>query len=128
MANKDRHRRFGSIRKLPSRRYQVRYLGPDGVMRSAPLTFAKKEEAQRWLTLTEARMARDEWIAPERAKILLKDYAERWISQRPNLRPRTVVEAATSAEVKPEESTKTSSDDHSSDEDQDGAGVVGDVG
>ena len=90
MANKNGHRRFGNIRKLPSRRYQVRYLGPDGVMRSASLTFARKEEAQRWLTLTEARMARDEWIAPERAMILLKDYAERWIAQRPNLRPRTV--------------------------------------
>src|SRR5680860_808314 len=69
MANKTGHRRFGNIRKLPSRRYQVRYRGPDGAMRSAPLTFARKEEAQRWLTLTEARMARDEWIAPERAKI-----------------------------------------------------------
>lgn len=90
MANKEGHRRFGSIRKLPSGRYQVRYLGPDGLTRTAPLTFARKEEAQRWLTLTEARMVRDEWIAPERAKILLKDYAERWISQRPNLRPRTV--------------------------------------
>jgi len=30
MANKSGHRRFGSIRKLPSGRYQVRYLGPDG--------------------------------------------------------------------------------------------------
>jgi integrase len=90
MANKNRHRRFGNIRRLPSGRYQVRYLAPDGVIRSAPLTFARKEEGQRWLTLTEARMVRDEWIAPERAKILLKDYAERWISQRPNLRPRTV--------------------------------------
>jgi len=59
-------------------------------MRAASQTFARKEEAQRWLTLTEARMVRDEWIAPERARILLKDYSERWISQRPNLRPRTV--------------------------------------
>lgn len=84
------HRRFGNIRRLPSQRHQVRYLAPDGVMRSAPLTFSRKEEAQRWLMLTEARMARDEWIAPERARILLKDYAERWIAQRPNLRPRTV--------------------------------------
>lgn len=90
MANKSGHRRFGSMRKLHSGRYQVRYLGPDGVMRTAPVTFARKEEAQRWLTLTESRMVRDEWIAPERAKILLKDYAERWISQRANLRPRTV--------------------------------------
>ena len=77
MANKSGHRRFGNIRRLPSQRHQVRYLGRDGVMRSAPLTFARKEEAQRWLTLTEARMARDEWIAPERAKILLKDYDQR---------------------------------------------------
>ena len=30
MANKEGHRRFGSLRKLPSGRYQARYPGPDG--------------------------------------------------------------------------------------------------
>ncbi len=90
MANREGHRRFGNIRKRESGRWQARYLGPDGVMRTAPNTFARKEEAQRWLTLAEAEIAREEWIAPERARITVQEYSERWIEQRPNLRPRTV--------------------------------------
>jgi integrase len=90
MANKDGHRRFGTIRKLPSGRYQVRYPGPDGLLRNAPETFARKGEAERYLSLVEVQMSRREWIDPDRAKIRLQDYAERWIVQRPNLRPRTI--------------------------------------
>jgi integrase len=90
MPNKDGHRRFGSVRKLPSGRYQVRYLGPDGRERTGEYTFAGKTEAGKYLSLVESNIVRGEWIDPERAKILLKDYAGRWIAQRPNLRPRTV--------------------------------------
>jgi integrase len=90
MANKEGHRRFGSIRKRESGRYQARYPGPDGVLRSAPQTFARKSEAERYLTLVEAQMAQGLWIDPDRGKIRLQDYAERWIAQRPGLRPRTV--------------------------------------
>lgn len=59
-------------------------------MRSAPETFARKAEAQRYLTLVESQIARGEWTDPERAKVTLGDYAERWIAERPGLRPRTV--------------------------------------
>jgi hypothetical protein len=31
MVNKDGHRRFGSIRRLRSGRFQIRYPGPDGI-------------------------------------------------------------------------------------------------
>jgi integrase len=90
MPNKDGHRRFGSVRKLPSGRYQVRYPGPDGVMRPGETTFTRKSEAERYLALVETQLAKREWIDPERGKIRLQDYAERWIAERPNLRPRTV--------------------------------------
>ncbi len=89
MANKDGHRRFGSIRKRASGRYQARYLGPDGLMRNAPRTFERLKEAEQWLTLAEAQMMRGDWIDPDRGKIRLTDYAERWIEERPKLRPRT---------------------------------------
>ena len=59
-------------------------------MRSAPETFARKVEAQRYLTLVESQIARGEWTDPERAEVTLGDYAERWIAERPGLRPRTV--------------------------------------
>jgi integrase len=90
VANKDGHRRFGSIRKRASGRFQVRYLGPDGRMRSAPNTFGRKSEAERYLSLVESQMMRGEWIDSERGKIKLKDYAEAWIIERPRLRPRTI--------------------------------------
>lgn len=41
-------------------------------------------------TLAESQLVRDEWIDPERGKVTLAEYAERWITERPNLRPRTV--------------------------------------
>lgn len=90
MASNSNRRRFGSIRKRASGRYQARYIGPDGRMHNAPETFARIADAERWLTMAEAQIVRQEWIDPARSQILLKDYAERWIAQRPNLRPRTV--------------------------------------
>jgi hypothetical protein len=44
--SKGRQRRFGTIRRLPSGRYQARYPGPDGVRRAADDTFATKTAAQ----------------------------------------------------------------------------------
>lgn len=90
MAGDKRRRRFGSIRKRESGRYQVRYRGPDGVMRAAPETFERKSDADRYLALVEAQLLRHEWIDPARAQIQLSKYGERWISQRPGLRHRTV--------------------------------------
>ncbi len=90
MPNKDGHRRFGSIRKRESGRYQARYRGPDGLIRSAPETFARKADAERYLSLVEAQMMRGEWADPARSKVRFRDYAESWIAERPGLRPRTV--------------------------------------
>jgi integrase len=90
MANKEGHRRFGNVRKLKSGRYQARYPGPDGQLRPAPRTFPDERSAARYLVLVEAEMLKGEWTDPERAKIKLGDYADRWIDQRPNLRPRTL--------------------------------------
>jgi integrase len=90
MANRDGRRRFGSVRQRASGRWQARYPGPDGRLRSAPETFARKRDAERYLTMVEAAMATGEWTDPVRAKVLLQDYASRWIDERPKLRPRTV--------------------------------------
>jgi integrase len=85
-----RKRHFGNVRQRSSGRWQVRYRGPDGRMRSAPETFTRKAEAQRYLTLVEAQIARGDWIDPARAKVTLSIYAERWIDERAGLRPRTI--------------------------------------
>ncbi|SFP00566.1 Integrase [Actinomadura madurae] len=89
MANRDGHRRFGNVRKLPSGRFQARYPGPDGRVRTAPNTFATKRDAERALTLIEGQILGGEWTDPDRGKVKLGDYAAKWIEQRQNLRPRT---------------------------------------
>jgi integrase len=90
MANKDSHRRFGNVRKRESGRYQIRYPGPDGRMRTGDQTYERKGDAERALVLIEAQMASGNWTDPERGKIKLGDYASVWIVERPGLRPRTI--------------------------------------
>ncbi|WP_300607027.1 site-specific integrase, partial [Trebonia sp.] len=89
--SKGRRRRFGTIRKLPSGRFQARYPGPDGVVRPADDTFVTKTEAEDWLTLKEAEILEDDWIDPDAGETLIPDYAATWIEERPGLRRKTVV-------------------------------------
>jgi integrase len=88
MANK--RRRFGNVRQLPSGRWQVRYRGPDGQLRSLPRTFEAKRDAERTLSVVETQLIHDDWTDPKRGTITFSDYAQRWITQRPGLRPSTV--------------------------------------
>ena len=87
--SKGHKRRFGSIRKLPSGRFQARYPGPDGVFRPAPDTFRTNTEAAQYLVETEADMMRQEWIDPDAGRITLRAYTERWIAER-GLEDRTI--------------------------------------
>jgi integrase len=90
MAGKQNQRRFGYVRRLPSRRYSASYRDPNGVRRFAPDTFASKPEAVDWLTVQESLMVRREWTDPDRGKVPFGPYATAWITERPGLRPRTV--------------------------------------
>ena len=90
MAKKRGRRRFGWVRKLPSSRYQASYLGPDGRRHVGPQTFDSETSADRWLVQVESAILRREWFDPDRARVLLHDYAETWIEQRPGLRPSTI--------------------------------------
>jgi excisionase family DNA binding protein len=83
-------RRFGRVRRLPSGRWQARYKGPDGIDRPAPSTFTTKGDAERWLSLTEADIIKDNWLNPDMGRVLFTDYAGAWIAERPNLRPKTL--------------------------------------
>jgi hypothetical protein len=89
MPNKAGHRRFGNVRRLPSGRYQARYLGPEGRIRSHPETFERKGDAERVLALVEAQMIQGGWADPQSTKIKFQDYAQAWVARRAGLRPRT---------------------------------------
>jgi integrase len=83
-------RRFGRMRRLPSGRYQARYRGPDGVDRPAPVTFATKTDAERWLARVEVQIHDDHWRDPDLGRVSFAEYAAAWIKERPGLRPNTV--------------------------------------
>jgi integrase len=84
-----RRRHFGSVRKLPSGRYQVRYWQGEA-SHTAPETFKAKADALAWLSATETDVLRGSWIAPDAGKVTLAKYAETWLDRQHHLRPRTV--------------------------------------
>ncbi|MFD6167621.1 tyrosine-type recombinase/integrase [Streptomyces coeruleorubidus] len=80
MAGKRRH--FGRVRKLPSGRYQARYLGPDGQLRPAPHTFRTKKDADDWLADKQTELRRGDWHDPDAGKVPFGEYAAAWIKER----------------------------------------------
>jgi Phage integrase, N-terminal SAM-like domain len=82
-------RTFGSIRKLPSSRYQARYFDAGGPRHLAPDTFATKADASRWLADVEVSLARGTWVDPEAGRVSFADFAFAWLEHRPGLKPRT---------------------------------------
>ncbi|MFJ6464687.1 hypothetical protein ACIQM0_27275, partial [Streptomyces sp. NPDC091387] len=71
-----RRREFGTVRQLPSGRWQTRYWAPDGSRRTAPETFDTRTEAQTWLTLTQADIERKHWVDPDAGSINFETYAQ----------------------------------------------------
>ncbi|MCQ4083150.1 site-specific integrase [Streptomyces sp. RB6PN25] len=91
MAGKRKSRRqFGRVRKLPSGRYQVRYPGPDGVLRPADRTFATTTDADLWLAKKRIEIEEGRWLDPADAKTTVEDWAARWLaSVGPQLKHKT---------------------------------------
>jgi len=64
-AEKRRPRRgFGTIRRLPSGRFQATYVGPDLGRHGAPFTFDARGYAERWLEEERRLIEFEEWTAP----------------------------------------------------------------
>lgn len=92
MAGKIGHRGFGHLRKLPSKRWQASYVGPDVIRHTAPSTFKAKLDAEGWLAAEARLIESDSWLPPdqrrERRAVTFGDYAAVWLADRP-LKPRT---------------------------------------
>ena len=92
MPAKRRAKGTGTVRLLASKRWQARFVGPDGVMRPAPVTFDAKLDAQAWLQAQARDVARGVWVPAQRPESTgathLRDYAATWLQQR-DLNPRT---------------------------------------
>jgi integrase len=89
-------RSFGYIRRLPSKRWQASYIGPDLARHAAPDTFEAKIDAEAWLAEERRIIARGGWIAPKQRSVAalaalpptLAEYSADWLESR-GLRPRT---------------------------------------
>ncbi|OLT46940.1 hypothetical protein BJF85_00250 [Saccharomonospora sp. CUA-673] len=91
MARKRPKRYFGSVRELPSGRFQARYQGPDGRTYNArtpegrPLTFDTYGDADAWLSLRRSEILRGAWLPPketEQNPLTLRQYATAWLEDR----------------------------------------------
>lgn len=85
-------RSFGSVRQLPSGRWQARYPLRNGQVRAAEQTFRTKTDAQRYLATVEADQLRGVLRTPDGADVpLLSDWAARHVAaQRGRLTPKTL--------------------------------------
>lgn len=81
---------FGTIRMLPSGRWQAVYVGPEGQRHKAHTTFMRKPMAEKWLADEYELVEHGAWTAPQRRDPLtatqqlipLADWCETVIRQR----------------------------------------------
>src|SRR5436190_20343153 len=91
-AKRGQRRTFGSVRKLPSGRYQARYVGPDGKPYTArdsgdrSVTFSGKTAADAYLSRVSADIQAGKWVSPDAprpdAPPALAEYAQSWLAER----------------------------------------------
>lgn len=82
-----RSKESGSVRKLPSGKWQARVHHADGTR--TPLgTFVTKREADQALILAASDQMRGRWVDPRKGRRTLEEYSHLWLEQRP-IRPRT---------------------------------------
>src|SRR5919198_2231443 len=89
MPRRKGRRSFGSMRQLPSGRWQARYRDLAGRSHTAPRTFATRPEAARYLAQVETDLARGEWTDPRAGRVPFEEWAARWQATTTNLRPNT---------------------------------------
>lgn len=75
-------RHFGSVRKLPSGRWQASYWH-EGIRHAAPTTFLAKADALAYLATVEADIVRGSWVDRAAGKELFCQLARRWLESNP---------------------------------------------
>jgi integrase len=92
-----RLRTWGTLRRLPSGKWQASYVGPDLGRHVAQMTYTAKMDAEHWLSDERRLIERNEWTAPrlraeaDRARSkTLGEYTTDWLETR-TLKPRTKI-------------------------------------
>ena len=88
-----RRRQLGGVDRLPSGRWRVRLLEPVGGQRVSIGSFKTKAEAERAFAAAVTDQQKGAWVAPEKGRVTLDEYAWRWLDTRlrargERLRPR----------------------------------------
>jgi len=81
-------RQFGSVRRLPSGRWQASYWHA-GRRHIAEVTLMTKADANAYLAAAETQIRRGAWIDPWAARTRFADWAEEWRASIVDLRPST---------------------------------------
>lgn len=84
-----RRRRFGAVRRLPSRRWQVRYKALSGESVTAGGTFATRADAERFPSRVELDMVGGTWVDPRAGQVTVEEWAQRWMASATRLKPKT---------------------------------------
>lgn len=93
-------RGWGRLRRLPSKRWQAAYTGPDGVLYKAAVTFEDEDAARGWLKAERRLIDAEDWTPPTDRRVRRKrnrqtfgEFAETWLAGRKvkgrPLKPRT---------------------------------------
>ncbi len=80
-----RKRSFASIEQLPSKRWRVRYTGPDGAIHKAPHTFGARIDAEAYAIAVRRKIDTDRWDATDdnpKEQATFGAYAARWLANR----------------------------------------------
>jgi len=83
--------RMGYVKDLGrarQRRWQANYRGPDG--RERAKHFARRSDAEAFLSTVEASKLRGEWVDPRKAAAKFGWWADEWLSACAHLRPNTL--------------------------------------
>ncbi len=80
---------MGSITKRPDGKYRARYR--DGAGKEHAGHFARKVDAERWLTTSGADLVRGDWTDPQLGRMRFAEWVEEWEAGLVELRPTTKV-------------------------------------
>ncbi len=88
-ASKPRRRKsrraFGTVRQLPSGRWQARWEDKHARTHSGPHTFDTERAADDWLSTVRADLVRGVWRSPDLGSDTLAAYMRAWVDQRTDL-------------------------------------------
>ena len=89
-----RRRQLGGVDRLPSGRWRVRLHDPGTGRRVSLGSFKTKAEAERAFAAAVTDQQKGVWVAPEKGRVALDDYAWQWLDTRltsrgERLRPKT---------------------------------------